>query len=209
MIDKAQISAQQRNVMATIDSFLAVTDEYADKTTKYNMPKIYGGMYLYRNGSFSDPQAEYMEDLRRNMDNFKSYVAKFMENHPEIPISAEDSYLDGGFADPKEHHKPYDLKIIADFPNKKNEIAAIKITVGDYRNIPTIKMTFGKKTLYEDRFGKKYEEEETEKRIAKSTASVRGRIHKDGGILNSSPTRKISKIPIVSKFLNWLSEIRD
>ena len=209
MIDKAQISAQQRNVMATIDSFMAVTDEYADKTTKYNMPKIYGGMYLYRNGSFSDPQAEYMEDLRKNMENFKNYVAKFIHEHPEIPVSAEDYYLDGGYSDPKEHHNPYDLKIVADFPNKKSEIAAIKVTTGDYRNIPTIKMTFGKKTLYEDRFGKKYEEEETEKRIAKSTASIQGRIHKDGDILNSSPTRKISKITIVSKFLNWLSEIRD
>ena len=209
MTEKTEISAQQRDVLATINSFMAVTGEYADKTTKYNMPKIYGGTYLYRDGVYSDPQAEYMEDLRRNMDNFKSYVTKFMENHPEIPISAEDSYLDGGFANPKEHHKPYDLKIIADFPNKKNEIAAIKITIGDYRDIPTIKITFGKKILYDDRFGRRYEEEETQRRIAKSTANVQDHLNKDNDILNSSPLRKITEISVVSKFINWLTKTNE
>lgn len=211
MTEETEISAQQRDVMATIDFFMAVADEYVDKTTKLNMPKIYGGSYLYRDGVYSNPQAEYMADLRKNMENFKSYITKFMKSHPEIPISAEDTYWDGGFKNPKEHHHPASLTIIADFPNKKNEIAKLSVSDSDYRNIPTIRMTFGKKNLYEDRLGLKWEEEETQKRIAKSLGNVQEHINKgkSDDILNPSPAHKISEIPIIAKFISWLTETKE
>lgn len=211
MTEKTEISAQQRDVMATIDSFMAVTDEYADKTTKYNMPKIYGGTYLYRDGVYSDPQAEYMEDLRKNMGIFKNCIAKFVLNHPEIPISAEDTYLDGGFKNPNEHHHPAALRIVAAFPDKKNEIAKITVTHGDYRGIPTIKMTFGKKTLYEDRLGQKFEEEETQRRIAKSSENVQEHVNKskDNPLLDPYPLSKVAEVPIIARFINWLTETKE
>jgi hypothetical protein len=72
-------------------------------------------------------------------------------------------------------------------------------------------MIFGKKTLYEDRLGLKWEEEETQKRIAKSLGNVQEHINKgkSDDILNPSPAHKISEIPIIAKFISWLTETKE
>ena len=211
MAEKTEISAQRRDTMATIVSFMAVTNEYADKTSKYNTSKIYGGNYLYDNGTFSDPQAEYMEDLRQNTEDFKKHIINFMNKYPEIPISAYEEYLDNDTENPHTHHHPSVLRITADFPKKQNEIATVRIMDGDYRGIPTIKMTFGKKTLYEEAFGRKYEDKTIRERIAESLTNAREHIirNRESEIVHPSPVRKITDIPVIAKFINWLTDTKD
>ena len=134
-----------------------------------------------------------MKELRESLDKFGEYLAKFIDKHPDIPIDIQPRYLDNNPDNPEEHHHPYQLKVEAKFGKQSEKVADILVSTFDYRGLPDIKIQFGNREIYCDRFGKAYEKAQLAKICQRQSFIVEQKLHnkKSREIFPPSPKPKL------------------
>lgn len=175
--------------------FRKVVEEFADKSSRAREPSIYGYHQIRSNDPEHplSPQEKYMKELRDSLDKFESYLHKFIEKHPDIPLEISISYLDHHPDNPDEHHYPSSLRVTALFGKKPERLANIMVSTFDYREIPTITLNFGNREIYCDRFGKAYEDAKLAKVCKQHSFNIAQKLQakKNKEVLNASPQPKI------------------
>lgn len=192
--------------------FRKVLEEYADKTSTDKEQTVYGYYQMHSNDPENplSQQEKYMKELRESLDKFEAYLTKFAEKHPELPLDIQARYLDHHADNPQEHHLPFQLKIEAKLSKKPEKLADISVLTYDYRGLPDISIRFGNREIYNDRFGKAYEQAQTKKICRQSSFRIAQKLQtkKDREILNASPQPKIKykAQTLVNKIASFFSK---